>query len=453
MSTNPLNDISKVYLESVAESHVPGKPAEKLGAVTGISKADQMSAAERIKKKTAEKKAALEKKHGKKMDDHPEYPKKKYVDEKLDPVGQEDADIDNDGDTDKSDKYLHKRRKAIGKAMKKRLKEERESLSEVIDDKAPKTVKEKKVNNKVIINPKLGEAVEEMGGTLIEHIEVDEMDFIVESVYDELIEEGYSEDDVEAAIENAMEATVTFGHDTKDMKKDGSPVGSKRRFLKRKAKAFLGNMAAKAYNKGREAYKSKVEPKLQRAKTSAKRGIKKAAQKVVDKMSEEVVDEAVYGGTPAKKEEPKDTRYTVTAADKKGNTKAYQNYKAGDKRYKAADHMGEEAAMSQQELQLQKKKARIDRMIAMKRSQDLSKTKAGGATPAKAMGEETEDSLRDKRMERGGVDGNTRYDKAPKFAPGPKKKSSGSDKAIDFVRKEITAKYGKGALIDTKKKK
>ena len=493
MSTNPLNDISKVYLESVAESHVPGKPAEKLGAVTGISKADQMSAAERIKKKTAEKKAALEKKHGKKMDDHPEYPKKKYVDEMhrdaktgevvdkaevgktyypampkkkssvalrkekmkegLDPVGQEDKDIDNDGDVDKSDKYLHKRRKAIGKAMKKRLKEERESLSEVIDDKGPKTVKEKKVNNKVIINPKLGEAVEEMGGTLIEHIEVDEMDFIVESVYDELIEEGYSEDDVEAAIEDAMEATVTFGHDTKDMKKDGSPVGSKRRFLKRKAKAFLGNMAAKAYNKGREAYKSKVEPKLQRAKTSAKRGIRKAAQKVVDKMSEEVVDEAVYGGTPAKKEAPKDTRMVVTAADKKANTPAYQNYKKGDKRYKAADHMGEEAAMSQQELMLQKKKARIDRMIAMKRAQQLSKTKAGGDTPAKAMGEETEDSLRDKRMERGGVDGNTRYDKAPKFAPGPKKKSSGSDKAIDFVRKEITAKYGKGALIDTKKKK
>lgn len=39
--------------------------------------------------------------------------------ESLDPVGQEDADIDNDGDTDKSDKYLHKRRKAIGKAIAK----------------------------------------------------------------------------------------------------------------------------------------------------------------------------------------------------------------------------------------------------------------------------------------------------------------------------------------------
>ena len=38
----------------------------------------------------------------------------------LDPVGQEDKDIDNDGDHDKSDKYLAKRRKAIGKAMSKR---------------------------------------------------------------------------------------------------------------------------------------------------------------------------------------------------------------------------------------------------------------------------------------------------------------------------------------------
>lgn len=37
---------------------------------------------------------------------------------KMDPVGQADADIDNDGDVDKSDKYLHNRRKAIGKAMK-----------------------------------------------------------------------------------------------------------------------------------------------------------------------------------------------------------------------------------------------------------------------------------------------------------------------------------------------
>ena len=41
------------------------------------------------------------------------------ISEKLDKVGEEDADIDNDGDVDSSDKYLKKRRTAIGKAMKK----------------------------------------------------------------------------------------------------------------------------------------------------------------------------------------------------------------------------------------------------------------------------------------------------------------------------------------------
>ena len=38
--------------------------------------------------------------------------------EKLDPVGKEDADINNDGKKDKTDKYLLKRRKAIAKNLK-----------------------------------------------------------------------------------------------------------------------------------------------------------------------------------------------------------------------------------------------------------------------------------------------------------------------------------------------
>lgn len=38
---------------------------------------------------------------------------------KMDPVGKADADIDNDGDVDDSDEYLHNRRKAIKKAMAK----------------------------------------------------------------------------------------------------------------------------------------------------------------------------------------------------------------------------------------------------------------------------------------------------------------------------------------------
>ena len=53
MSMNILNDISAVYKEQVAESAVPGKPAERLGAVTAIPKSEQEAAAERIRVKTA----------------------------------------------------------------------------------------------------------------------------------------------------------------------------------------------------------------------------------------------------------------------------------------------------------------------------------------------------------------------------------------------------------------
>ena len=492
MSTNPLNDISKVYLDQIAEKKkddtylepdMKKRQANNEKARKELAKGPQMknphfeeTQMEGVRdtdpeKGTKERKARLEKKRGMKLDDHPQYAK-----EALDPVGKEDGDVDNDGDKDSSDKYLLKRRKAIGKAMKKRLKEERESLSEVMDDtEARKEVKEKKVNNKVVINPKLGEAVEEMGGTLIEQIEIDEMDYVIESVYDELIEEGFSEDDVEFGIESALntldegyyDSAVKASKDAAAKIKGETPKKSLKDRVKSAAKkAIFG--AGRAVGKVAKAKaavqaapgkaKSAMQAKIDKVKRIAKTGYKSGRGPVEKKSTayrgagagrKEKVTEAVYGGEPEKK---KDNRMTVTAADKKANTPAYQKFKAGDKRYKAADHMGEEASMSPQELQLQKKKARIDRMIAMKRAQQLSKTKAGGDTPAKAMGEETEDSLRDKRMERGGVDGNVRYDKAPKFAPGPKKKSSGSDKAIDFVRKEITAKYGKGALIDTKKK-
>jgi hypothetical protein len=42
------------------------------------------------------------------------------VEEALDPVGKENADINNDGKVDETDKYLAKRRRAIAKAMAKR---------------------------------------------------------------------------------------------------------------------------------------------------------------------------------------------------------------------------------------------------------------------------------------------------------------------------------------------
>ena len=249
MSINPLNDISKVYLEQVAESAVPGKPAEKLGAVTAIPKSEQEAARERILAKTKAKREAMKT-------------------EALDPVGQEDADIDNDGDTDKTDKYLHNRRKAIGKAIAKNRKKDvkegfsnwRQDLAEVMTDTESEIkIKEKEVNNKIKINPKLGESVEEIGGVILEMVEIDEVDFVVESVYDELLEEGYEEDDIEEALEYALtEATVTYGHDT--------PTGEKKK----------GNLVKAV---GRLA-RQKLSSKVRSAKTAAKAAVARGARKV-----------------------------------------------------------------------------------------------------------------------------------------------------------------------------
>jgi hypothetical protein len=67
--------------------------------------------------------------------------------------------------------------------------------------------------------------------------------------------------------------------------------------------------------------------------------------------------------------------------------------------------------------------------------------------------EEASDAMKDRRMERGGVGGNIRYDKAPKptNTAGKKKPYDGMS-AIEKVKASIRAKHGQGAIIDTKKK-
>ena len=73
--------------------------------------------------------------------------------------------------------------------------------------------------------------------------------------------------------------------------------------------------------------------------------------------------------------------------------------------------------------------------------------------------EETEDSLRDRRQERGGSDGNQRYpsDRGVKkgpMSPEDKKKSREKSKsALDHVRSSITKQYGAGAIYKKKEKK
>ena len=576
--------------------------------------------------------------------------------EGLDPVNpvaankkfdnRQDKDLDNDGDTDSTDKYLHKRRKAIGKAIKKKMSEgvrdidpekgtaerkarlekkrgmkmddhpqfkKEEFIPEVMSDSMDeKPIKEKKVKNIIKINPTLGESVEEIGGELIEAVEIvdileeitdQELRFISDKMIDEIVEEFFIEaaeqdDDLEVLQQNLCEsidlsisllleqdagaearkrlgsgpsrasvmdrvksAVKKHGPTVKaGLKKAGKAVAKGAGYAAgaavRGAKA-AGREFSKGYERGRQGSSgssdssssdsgssssssdsgsssapkkpgllSRIGAKLKKGIGKAARAVSRGARNVARKM-----DEAVYGGTPAKKEAPKDTRMVVTNADKKANTPAYQKMKAGDKRYKAADHMGEEveevdeammagprkdamkkkeysaksgsdraiafnigtrrdvstsdpkiksrggrddkrtgegdrgmgnaakrrmkedASMSPQEIQMQKKKAMIDKMIASKRMQGLKKSAPEKEAPAKAMGEEASDAMKDRRMERGGVGGNVDYKRAPKPAnTAGKKKPYDGMSALEKVKASIRAKHGQGAIMDTKKK-
>ena len=159
--------------------------------------------------------------------------------QRLDPVGQEDADIDNDGDSDESDSYLLNRRAKRAKAIRKRkhrkhrkhVKEGFDFVAEIdtpydwrstldediqaaIDELDAEQIVEKPVNNyakgrtgrpvvKINPNVELKERIEQMGGEVV-YLE-DGSEFIEESLdyaTDYFCEEGLSYEEVEYVIEN-----------------------------------------------------------------------------------------------------------------------------------------------------------------------------------------------------------------------------------------------------------
>ena len=160
-------------------------------------------------------------------------------------------------------KHLRKSKKKLTKEGYSNWREDLIEIADKIPVKKEKEEKitEKEVNNKIKINPKLelGEAVENLGGTLIEMIEIDEVDYIVESVYNELLDEGYDDDEIEEALEYALvEAKVTFGHDT--------PTGQKKKGNLLKA---VGRLA-----------RQKLSSRVRGVKSAASGAIASGARKV-----------------------------------------------------------------------------------------------------------------------------------------------------------------------------
>ena len=105
---------------------------------------ERSEAADRVLAKTKAKREKMKESYGrnpltglptlkpetKKTKEKPMTPQQRYkIPEGMDAVGKEDKDIDNDGDHDKTDKYLLNRRKAIGKAIAKKRGKVKEGFS------------------------------------------------------------------------------------------------------------------------------------------------------------------------------------------------------------------------------------------------------------------------------------------------------------------------------------
>ena len=122
--------------------------------------------------------------------------------------------------------------------------------------------------------------------------------------------------------------------------------------------------------------------------------------------------------------------------------------------------LDEYASMSPQEVMLQKRKAQLDVMIAKKRKQSISKAgqKSDEPTKTESVNEEDYDTMKDRQLERGGMGARANYKKPPKnvksaaISDAERQKSrEASKRAFDAVKASISAQYGKGAIVGTKK--
>ena len=452
MAETHLNDISKVYLDQVAE-------ADSLAAMQ--ARREKRLAAQRKKMGTSATGQDFGHDYGISSDERKKRQKaefdafigrgKKTQKEALDPVGQGDGDVNNDGKKDKTDKYLMKRREAIAKSInKKKVKESfsdwRTELSEVIGDtdvkkksETPK-IKEGNVDNasKIKINPEIKEAIEEIGGTLLEMVEVDEMDYILESVYIELIEEGFTEEDVEFGIEQAL---------VQDLEEVTSPA--KVAALKMKKATYTVKPETKEEPK--KSLKDRLKSAAKNVIVGASRAVGSMVKKKADAQSGVGKTKKKIGHYVKRAKELARQGYEQGRGPVEKKPTTYRGAGVGRKEKIGEDLVNEQdSAPNEKQMLAKKKQMMLKQQLLDKQRVQMQQQ---GKIPIGHRTEETEDSLRDRRMERGGVDGNVRYDKPAKNISTAKSKSKMSSADVfKKVKAELIAKHGKGSIIDTKKK-
>ena len=168
ISPNPLNKISEVYLSQISEHHkkdADGNTIPHEGEEVEVDEAMAMKPSNLKKKAKLKVQLLRDYRHSKVAK------KKREMGEEIENEGMQYGIFKGDGKPKGAMAAFGKKDKA-----KKDKKIKMEALSnwkedyvwEADEEQMEKEVKEKKVKNKIIINPKLGEAVEELGGQLLD---------------------------------------------------------------------------------------------------------------------------------------------------------------------------------------------------------------------------------------------------------------------------------------------
>ena len=265
MTLNPLIDISRVYLQQIATEGLDpvgkedadldndGKPNTKKDkylmnrrnvikqeiATQKEAKDNSYLETDMKKRKENNEKAVEDMKKTAAHKSMAAIAAKKF-DEALDPVGKEDADIDNDGKKNtKSDKYLKNRRDVRSSAIQKEgLSDWRNDLREIVDaEDNEEKITEKPIKNKIKINPSISETISNLGGELVEMVELEgvldefhdsELMFlsnelieeVVEEFFYECLEEGYDVDEVEDTLIESIETSASILNEENGRKGD-----------------------------------------------------------------------------------------------------------------------------------------------------------------------------------------------------------------------------------------
>ena len=257
MSMNILNDISKVYLEQVVDEgksldeaggrhgggSMVGKPGGPPPRTQGPQNPEDSVYSDEYREKQKNRNKA---RFGPKspVEEALQTPKR-WWDDDGDGVGYENGEV--------SGKFKKKKKKKT-RVKKESFSDWRDDLSELVEVIDSKKIKEKKkvggkieegeVDNKELIkiNPKLGgslgEAVEELGGTLLEMVEIEDVDCIfddlsesevfllsdnlieevVEEFFFECIQEGYGVEEIENVLVESIEISSALLTEADDIK-------------------------------------------------------------------------------------------------------------------------------------------------------------------------------------------------------------------------------------------